>query len=102
MVEESDVGVGGGVVELVDDHDVELGRIDRGEVGGRRRSDRREHVVPLCWSLAAHPEFAEGAVLHDVAEHVSALSEDAVSVGDEEQSCSWQLRAEVSVVEGRR
>jgi hypothetical protein len=47
------------VVELVDDHDVEVVGRDHGQIHGRERLDRREDMVPSFRSLSADQHFAE-------------------------------------------
>ena len=50
------------VMELVDDHDVEMRRLDRLESGTAEALDRREDVIETRGSLAADPELPEARV----------------------------------------
>ena len=50
--------------------------------------------------FAAEPQFAEGAVLDDVTEHVAALVQNRVAVGHEQQPGARQVGSEMPVVEG--
>ena len=99
VIEERGVGIGGGVVELIDDHDVELRRVDVAEVGSADRLHRREDVLPSIGPFAAEPHLSEGAVLEDVTEHVAALAQDRVAVGDEQQPRPRERCPEVPIVE---
>ena len=98
VIEERGVGIGGSVVELIDDHDVELQPVDVAEVGGADRLHGREDVLPSFGPFAAEPQLSEGAVLEDVAEHVAALAQDRVAVGDEQQPRPRERCSEVRAI----
>ncbi len=101
MVEERFVAGGGRVMELVDDDDVELFRVERGGVVGVDRLDRSEDVLPAGGAVAANPQLAERAVSQHVPERRLALLEDLGPMGDEEQPGAIQLGAKVAIVERR-
>ena len=82
MGDHSPVGGGIGVVELVDHHVVERGRVERGEVAGERL-DAGEHHIAVGLSPIAG-EVAERARRADAAVDVACLAEDLVAVGDEQ------------------
>ena len=88
------------MVELVDDHDVELTRVDRLDTECRQRLDRGEHVPPPLGSRAADVGLAEGAVPQHRAEHAAALAQDLLAMGDEQQRGVGPAIAEPPVVEG--
>jgi hypothetical protein len=91
----------GRVVELVDDDDVEVARIEVGEPGGAEALDRREHVIEAARTLTADPALAEGWVAQRVAEGREALFEDLLAVGHEQQAGSRQRGPQARVVDGR-
>jgi hypothetical protein len=71
VVEEVLVGARRGVVELVDDDDVEVVGREVGEAGGVEALDGGEDVVEAGGPAAADPELAEGVVAQGVAEVAS-------------------------------
>ena len=85
VVEHPLVGRRGGVVELVDDDDVEVIGWQRVEAAGVEALDRCEHVLEPVRSCATDPLLAEGWVAQRVAERGEALVEDLLAVGDEQQ-----------------
>ena len=62
VVEEASVGARLGVMELVDDHDVEGVARDVVDAVGRQRLHAGEHVLPPLGASAADVELAEVAV----------------------------------------
>ena len=62
VIEDSFVRGGGGVVELVDDHHVEVIRRQGVEVAGVQTLDRGEDVIEPRWSRTADPLLAERRV----------------------------------------
>ena len=56
------------MVELIDDHDVEVAGVEVGRSGPVEALDRGEDVLETLWRLAIHPELAEGVVPQRVAE----------------------------------
>ena len=87
------------MVELVDDHHIEMVRRQVVETIGRQRLDRREHVIPLGGRLAVDPLFAERTVTQHMAEGGAALAQDLLAMGDEQQLGRIELGAQVAVVE---
>ena len=73
------------MVELVDDHDVEVIGREVVEVGGVETLDRGEDVLEALRPGAADPLLAERRVAQRVAEGGQALIEDLVAVRDEQQ-----------------
>ena len=88
------------MVELVDDDDVEVARVDGVDAGRREALDRCEDVLEVAGPLRAHPQLAEGRVVQRMAEGEEALFEDLSAMGDEEQSGPWERAGEVAVVDG--
>ena len=76
LLEEGPVRRRSGVVELVDDDDVEVRRVDRRRRRCREALDRCEDVLEVLRSMRPHPEFTEGRVVEYVAEGEQALFED--------------------------
>ncbi len=85
VVEQRRVGPGRGVVELVDDDDVELPRVERLKFPGGERLDRCEHMVPAAGLVASNPEFTEAAVLEDVSKGCPGSFQDLLAVRHEQQ-----------------
>ncbi len=75
----------GGVVELVDDHDVEVCRVDAPDVGAVEALDRREDVLEPRRAVAADPHLAEGRVAQRMPERRPALVEDLLAMRDEQE-----------------
>jgi hypothetical protein len=98
-LEDALVGGRGGVVELIDDDDVEVVRRQCVEVGGAEALDRGEDVVEPGRARAADPFLAERGVAHRIAERRQALVEDLFAVGDEQQTRPWQPSSKRSVVQ---
>ena len=88
-----------GVMELVDDHHIEMVGRQRGEIAGVQTLDRREHVVESCWSRSTHPLLTERCVAQRVAECGETLIEDLLTVCDEQQPGSIQPAAQRGIVE---
>ena len=101
MVEQSSIGRSRGVVELVDDHDIEVTRIEICEPGGIQALDRCEDVLEASWALPADPELTEGVVAQAVAKRRQALLEDLLAMGNEQEPRTRQLVAQPRVVDGR-
>ena len=80
LVQEAAVAGRFGVVELVDDGDVELAEVDSAE-----RLNRREHVGPRGRHLPGDVHLAEGAVAQHLAVGPPGLLENLPAVGDEEE-----------------
>jgi len=87
------------VVELVDDDDVEVVRLEPADAGGREALDRREHVLEAQRPVAADPAFAERRLAQRVAERRQALVEDLGAVRDEQQPVAGERSAEPRVVD---
>ena len=100
VVEHLLVRRGGGVVELVDDHHVEVIGREVGQAAGVEALDRGEDVLEALRPGAADPLLAEGGVAQGVAEGGEALVEDLLAVGDEQQAGAGEPLAEASVVDG--
>ncbi len=98
--EECPIGRRGGVVELVDDDDVEVARVDGVDAGRREALDGCEDVLEVAGPLRAHPQLAERCVVERVAVGEPALFEDLAAMGDEQQSRPWERPGEVAVVDG--
>ena len=86
MVEELAVRRRRRVMELVDDHDVEVIGRRFVEVGGVEALDRSEDVVEALRAGAADPLLAERRFAQRVAEGRQALVEDLLAVRDEQQA----------------
>ena len=69
VVQELRVRIGGGVMELVDDDDVERVRVDRRDVHRAERLNGGEDVPPFVGAMAVDVQLAERTVAHDGAEH---------------------------------
>jgi hypothetical protein len=105
-VQQPAVGRGLGVVELVDDDDVEGGGVEVVHAVCRERLHAGEHVAPALRPGPADPHLAEGGVAQDLAVGAQRLGEDLRAVGDEEQgragACRrWELLREPPVVQRR-
>ena len=74
-----------GVVELVDDHDVEVRRIEGTEPDCVEALDRREDVLESLRAMLADPELAEARIAQRVSERRPALLQDLLPVGHEQQ-----------------
>jgi hypothetical protein len=72
VLEQRDVRLGSGVVELVDDHHVEVLRIERLEARRAEALDRREDVLEPIGARATDPELAERRVTQAVSEESEA------------------------------
>ena len=101
MIEDAPVRRCGGVVELVDDHDIEVIRWQRIEITGMEALYRCEDVVEPCRSCTAYPLLSERRVAQCVPERGQALIEDLLAVGYEQQSRSAEPPGERGVVERR-
>ena len=73
-------------MELVDDHDVELARIQRSEPRGVQALNRREHMLERARTVPPDPQLAEGVIAEAVAERRQALLQDLLPVRDEKQA----------------
>lgn len=93
------LGLGAGVVELINDDHVEPVGGEVIEVQVCQGLHGREDVAPLRRPLAADELLAERAVAHDVGERGLALLQDLVAVGDEEKRVDLTCVVESSVVE---
>src|SRR5580765_3666845 len=82
MVEQPSVRICLGMVELVNDHDVELRRVELVDRAAQRL-DRREHVIPMDRPLSRDETLAERLIVQDEPEHLLALLEDFVAMRDE-------------------
>src|SRR5690606_4607057 len=77
VLQQTRVGVGFGVVELVDDDDVEAVRLQPCHgITGMQGLNRREHVPPLPRTFACDVLFTERAVAQHLAELGTRLFED--------------------------
>ena len=95
VVEDPLVGGRGGVVELVDDHDVEVVRAPSASSSAAVKAlDRGEDVVESGRARSADPFLAERGVAQRVAECGQALVEDLLAMGDEQQAGPPQPLAE--------
>ncbi len=89
------------MVELVDDHDVEVIRSQRVELGGVQALDRGEDVVESGRARSTHPLLAERGIAQRVAERGQALVEDLLAMGNEQQAGPPQPLTERPVVQCR-
>jgi hypothetical protein len=101
VFEQSSVGARLGVVELVDDDDVEVTGIELGEVKLVERLHGAEHVPPLAGPLAADKQLAEIALAQHVPEGRQALGQQLLAVGDEQEAVDRAVVAQASVVQRR-
>ena len=83
MFEQVPVGVGRGVVELVDDDDIEVVRREMAQVPQTLHG--REHVLELHRPAAVAPHLSERSVAQVLAERRTGLLEQFLAVGDEQQ-----------------
>ena len=74
------------MVELVDDHHIEVSRIDGLDSRLMQALDRRKHVVEARWALAAYPFLTERGIAQGVPEGCAALIKDLFAVGNEEKT----------------
>ena len=88
------------VVELVDDHHVEVIGREVVEVGGVEALDRGEDMVEVLRARAADPLLAERRVAQRMAKRGQALVEDLVAVRDEQQASARQFVTQARVVDG--
>ena len=85
MIEDPFVRRRRGVMELIDDDDVEVVRRECIEVDRVQTLDRREDVIEASRSCSADPLLTEGRIAQRVAERREALVKDLLAVGDEQQ-----------------
>jgi hypothetical protein len=85
VIQQTPVGGRHGVVEFIDDDDIEEVRFQLFNAERGQRLDRGEDVLPLFRLVFPHIEFAEGTVLHDIPVGAHRLFEDFLAVSDEEQ-----------------
>ena len=88
VVEQRLVARRGGVVELVDDHDVEVAWINSVNAGGGQTLDRRKDMFESRGALPANPHLPECRVTHSELEGAATLFEDLLAVRDEQQPVS--------------
>ena len=89
------------VMELVDNHDVEMRRVDRFQSGAVETLDRSEDVFKPRGPLSADPQLSEARVAEGMRECRSALLQDLLTVCDEEQPVTRQPFAKARVVNRR-
>ena len=87
------------MMELVDNHDVERGRIELRQIDLRQGLNGRKHVPPLVGPVAVHVELAEVSRSQDLAERAEALPQDFLSMGHKQQAEIAVLIAQALVVE---
>jgi hypothetical protein len=97
--EESLVRLCSRVMEFIDDHDIEVLRVQRIQPRGGDALNRGEDVLEVFWSFSADPEFAERVVSQGVPEGGQALTENLFAVGDEEQASSREPLPQPRIVE---
>src|SRR5688572_22758465 len=98
MREQRRVGLGRGVMKLVDD--------DHAEVTGRQIIKSRsaqalngcEYMIEAHRALTANPEFTKRVVAQSNAERVQTLLKNFFSMSDEQQAGARQLQLQVSIV----
>ena len=86
MVEQGGVARCLGMVELVDDDDVEVAGVDRLDRADLERLDHREYVLARFRPASTAEDLTERGILQHRAKRGAALVEDLVTVGDEQQS----------------
>ena len=74
------------MVELVDDYNVEVIRLEMREVSGVETLDRSKDVLEVKRPRSANPLFAEVGVTERVAERGQRLIEDLLAMGDEQEA----------------
>ena len=89
------------MVELVDDHDIEVVCWQRFDFAGVDALDRAEDVIPLRGFVAVYPQLAKRSVFQHHPEGVQALLQNLFAMGDEQEVRPIESVAEVSVVECR-
>ncbi len=101
MVEQRLVRRRGGVVELVHDHDVEMRGVDVPNVGAAETLDRRKNVLEPLGPLAPDPLLAKGCVAQRVPERGTALVDDLLAVGNEQEAAARELLPKPRIVDRR-
>ena len=91
VIEERAVGRGGGVVEFVNDHNVEMISGEVLESGCIEALDRSEDMLELAGSLAANPQLAERSIADPVAKGGETLLQDLFAVRDEEEASAGKF-----------
>ena len=86
VVENGVVGRSLGVMELVDDHDIEVAWVEVPEASRVQALDRGEDVVEPVRPITAHPQLAKGCVTQGVSERADGLREDLLAMRDEQQA----------------
>ena len=86
MVEELAVRGGCSVVELIDDHDIEMVGRKVVEIGGIETLDRGEDVIEMPWAGPADPLLTERRIAQRVPEGGETLIENLVAVGNKQKS----------------
>src|SRR5690606_2541701 len=100
MLQERLVGRRCGVMELVDDHDIEMVRRDVVWAANTEALNRGEHVLEAVRSLASYPPLAECRIAKRMAECGQALVENLFSVCDEQEAGAGQATAQTLIVQG--
>ena len=100
VVEQPPIRRGRGMVELIDDDDVEVIGREVLQVAGVQALHRGEDVLEVVRSCTADPFLAEGSVPDGVPEGGQALIQDLITVCDEQQTRPGQFTAQAGVVDG--
>src|SRR5688572_16975167 len=99
MVEQPPIRRRRRMMELVDNHDVESGRIELRQIDLTEGLNGSKYVPPLVGLMAVHVEFAEVSRSQNLAERADALPQDFLPMGDKQQTEISVLIAQALVVE---
>ena len=88
------------MVELVDDDEVKVLRVERPKAGRGEALDGCEHGIEPLRSVLGDPKLTEAWIANGVPEGRPGLLEDLLPMCDEQQSRSWHRRADAGVVHG--
>jgi hypothetical protein len=99
VIQEPFVGGCRGVVELVDDDDVERIRLETRQLQLRQRLHGREHVPPLPRPISVHVQLAKRSLAQHLPEGAEALAQQLLPVRHEQQAQVSELVPQPPVIE---
>ena len=73
-------------MKLVDDHHIEVSRVDELDSRVVKALDRRKDMVEERWALPAYPLFTERRIAQRMPERCAALVKDLLAVRNEEKT----------------
>ena len=83
MLEQPAIRRGGGMVEFVDDDDIEVVRREMFQPRSVQALNGGKDVLETAWPLAANPQLTEGVIAERLAKGGLRLREDLFAMGDE-------------------